>query len=96
MANPATAMAISTMALRALVRNAILTDMAPTWAKAAATAAAARNGMNMRSFRGYGWGQRKAPRAARVGGRKNGDALAYAVVASVMGGCFLAESEAWR
>jgi hypothetical protein len=40
-------MAISTMAFRALVRNAILTDMAPTWAKAAATAAAARKGMNM-------------------------------------------------
>ena len=43
----ASAMAISTMAFRALVRNAILTDMAPTWAKAAATDAAARNGRNI-------------------------------------------------
>ena len=36
MANTASAMAINTMALRALVRNAILTDMAPTWANAVA------------------------------------------------------------
>ena len=46
-ANTASAMAIRVMALSAPVSMAILTDMAPTSAKAAATAVAARNGMNM-------------------------------------------------
>jgi hypothetical protein len=39
-----------------------LTDMAPTWANAAATAAAARNGMNIgESFRGW-WGNKRKTR----------------------------------
>ena len=62
MANTASAMAIRNIALRALVRIAILTDMAPTWAKAAATAAAARNGMNIEvPFGGMGGDNEKRP-----------------------------------
>ena len=71
MANTASAIAISTMALMALVRKAILTDMAPTWAKAAATAAAARKGMNMGILSGLWLGTKKSaqgrkPRALMV------------------------------
>jgi hypothetical protein len=42
------------------VRTAILTDIAPSWAKVAATDAAARNGMNIGSPFGVGGGQRKS------------------------------------
>ena len=47
------------MALMANVRMAILTDMAPSWAKAVATATAARNGMNMGDPFGVGGGIKK-------------------------------------
>ena len=40
------------MALMANVRMAILTDMAPSWAMVAATAAAAKKGMNIGSLSG--------------------------------------------
>ena len=43
----ASAMAIRIIAYSDPVRTATLTVMAPSWAKAAATAAAARNGRNM-------------------------------------------------
>ena len=48
MAATATVISSATdMTLRATVRRLILIDMAPRWAKVVATAAAARNGMNM-------------------------------------------------
>jgi len=47
-----TASKATDMAFRASVRTAISTDMAPSWVKAVATAAAARKGMNIRSLSG--------------------------------------------
>lgn len=52
MAAMTTASKATVMVLRASVRTAIWTDMAPSWAKVAATAAAARKGMNIGSLSG--------------------------------------------
>ena len=68
MAAMATASKATVMVLRASVRTAIWTDIAPSWAKVAATAAAARRGMNIGSLSGLevstayvGWGKKKRP-----------------------------------
>lgn len=56
------------MAWRASVRMLIWTDMAPTCAKVAARAVAARKGMNMGvAFRGWWWGNEKTPRVVSRG-----------------------------
>ena len=53
------------VALRASVRMLIWTDMAPSFAKVVATAAAARKGMNMEDPFGVGgWGMKKRPEIA--------------------------------
>ena len=52
-------------ACNALVRTLILTDRAPSCAKATATDAAARNGMTMWILSGVGVGKEKAPWTVR-------------------------------
>lgn len=61
----ANAMATRIMALRAPVNMAIRTDMAPSWAKAVATAAAARKGMNIGILSGLIGDKEKAPWTVR-------------------------------
>ena len=50
----------------------IFTDMAPNWAKAMATVAAARNGKNIEAPFGFVVDKEKAPWTGRVGGRSKG------------------------
>ena len=71
------------MAWRAVVRKAILTDMAPSWAKAVASAVAARRGRNMVFLSGLVVGTNKGAHVTRTKGAMRGDVVAYAGLASV-------------
>ena len=55
----AKAIAIKITAYNDEVRTATLVDMAPSWAKAAATDAAAKNGMNMEILLGLVGGEKE-------------------------------------
>lgn len=59
MAAMTTASKATVMVLRASVRTAIWTDMAPSWAKVVATAAAASKGMNIGNLSGLVVGEMK-------------------------------------
>lgn len=76
--------AIKVTAYRDEVRMATLVVRAPSWAKAAATEAAAKKGRNIGDPFGSVWGQSKAPRDCSEGAMW-GDDFTYAGLASVTG-----------